>query len=247
MSLLTTHHPGENITVRDRFQALLEVFLVSGILSSLVASVPFALAGIVDLTGDIATFVSYLLFETFLALILLYWIIGMDNPGGLDMDNRLQKLGAHSRRWISNTVTGIAVIPVLVFANLAVEAVFQKWWPHYLMEENPIMALASSPADMAWLASSALLAGGIKEELQRAFILGKFRDYLGGLPVGLILWSAAFGAGHSHQGVAAAVTTGLFGLVFGLVYIWRGSLVAPMVAHGLWNLGALLLYWTSSK
>jgi membrane protease YdiL (CAAX protease family) len=39
----------------------------------------------------------------------------------------------------------------------------------------------------------------------------------------------------------------LFGLVFGLLYLMRGSLVAPMVAHGAYDTAALLLYWFAGR
>ena len=90
---------------------------------------------------------------------------------------------------------------------------------------------------------AALFAGGVKEELQRAFVLVRFRDYLGGAKLGLVIWSVAFGAGHYLQGVQNAVAAGLFGLLFGAVYLARGSLVAPMVAHGAYDSLALLAYW----
>jgi membrane protease YdiL (CAAX protease family) len=90
---------------------------------------------------------------------------------------------------------------------------------------------------------SVLIAGGIKEELQRAFILIRFRDHLGGARLGLVLWSIAFGAGHYVQGFQGMVIAGLFGLVFGTIYLLRGNLIAPMVSHGLYDMVALLGYW----
>ena len=39
----------------------------------------------------------------------------------------------------------------------------------------------------------------------------------------------------------------LFGLVFGLLYLARGSLVAPMVAHGAYDAAALCLYWFTGR
>ena len=61
--------------------------------------------------------------------------------------------------------------------------------------------------------------------------------------LGLILWSFAFGAGHYLQGLQGAAAAGLFGLLFGIVYLARGSLVAPIVAHGSYDTAALLGYW----
>ena len=61
--------------------------------------------------------------------------------------------------------------------------------------------------------------------------------------LGLIIWSVDFCAGLYLQGLQNAEAAGLFGLLFGAVYLARGSLVAPMVAHGAYDSLALLAYW----
>jgi membrane protease YdiL (CAAX protease family) len=76
-----------------------------------------------------------------------------------------------------------------------------------------------------------LVAGGIREEIQRAFLLHRFEEYLGGGTAGVLVTSAAFGAGHLLQGADAAIATGLLGAFWGAVYLRRRSAVAPMVSH----------------
>jgi membrane protease YdiL (CAAX protease family) len=91
--------------------------------------------------------------------------------------------------------------------------------------------------------ATALIAGGFKEEVQRAFILSRFRSHLGGAFPGLLLWSSAFALGHYVQGAQGMVVAGLYGLIFGIVYLWRGRLIAPIVAHGAYDVCALLASW----
>ena len=77
----------------------------------------------------------------------------------------------------------------------------------------------------------AIVAGGVREEIQRAFLLHRFETWLGGAPLGLLITSAAFGAGHLLQGADAAVATGLLGMFWGVIYLRRRSVIAPMVSH----------------
>ncbi|OFV89785.1 MAG: hypothetical protein A3G76_03180 [Acidobacteria bacterium RIFCSPLOWO2_12_FULL_65_11] len=99
------------------------------------------------------------------------------------------------------------------------------------VERNPLEALLGSTRD-AWLfALVAIVAGGVREEIQRAFLLHRFEEWLGGAKVGVLVTSTAFGAGHLLQGLDAAVTTGLLGAFWGVVYLRRRSAVAPMVSH----------------
>ena len=54
--------------------------------------------------------------------------------------------------------------------------------------------------------------------------------------VGVVVASAAFGAGHLMQGTDAAVTTALLGAFWAVVYLRRRSIVGPMVSHAGFNL-----------
>ena len=60
-----------------------------------------------------------------------------------------------------------------------------------------------------------MVAGGIREEMQRAFLLHRFRTDLGGAAIGLLLTSAAFGIGHLVQGWDAVLVTAALGAFWG--------------------------------
>jgi membrane protease YdiL (CAAX protease family) len=84
----------------------------------------------------------------------------------------------------------------------------------------------------AWLfALVVIVAGGVREEIQRAFLLHRFEVWLGGGAVGVVVTSTAFGVGHLLQGSDAAIVTGLLGAFWAVVYLRRRSAVAPMVSH----------------
>ena len=101
----------------------------------------------------------------------------------------------------------------------------------HTVEHNPMQELLRSPRN-AWIfAVVVIAAGGVREEIQRAFLLHRFEVWLGGGTVGVVVTSAAFGIGHLLQGVDAAIATGLLGAFWGLVYLRRRSAVAPMVSH----------------
>ena len=61
--------------------------------------------------------------------------------------------------------------------------------------------------------------------------------------MGLILWSLAFGAGHYVQGIQGITIATIYGFLFGVIYLLRGSLTAPIVAHSAYDTMALLAYW----
>jgi membrane protease YdiL (CAAX protease family) len=81
----------------------------------------------------------------------------------------------------------------------------------------------------------AIVAGGVREELQRAFMLHRFEQYLGGAAVGVLVLSVAFGLGHMMQGWDAVITTGTLGAFWAAMYLRRRSSIAPVVSHSGFN------------
>jgi membrane protease YdiL (CAAX protease family) len=53
--------------------------------------------------------------------------------------------------------------------------------------------------------------------------------------------SFIFALGHGYEGSAGVVTVGIMGMVFAMVYLWRGSLVAAIVMHFLQDFTGILL------
>jgi membrane protease YdiL (CAAX protease family) len=226
----------------DRLQALFEVFLMSGVFSSFVATVPIALRdqGRGELMTSVRAVTGFVLLEAAITFILLALILKAHAE-------TLADLGLRWDRWSRRLALGVAIVPGLFFVNGVIGTAFRIFLPKYFSERNPLMEIIHTPQDLALFIVSVLIAGGIKEELQRAFILTRFRQRLGGAWLGLIIWSVAFGAGHYIQGVQGMVIAGLFGLVFGIVYLLQANLIAPMASHGLYDTLALLGYWFFHK
>jgi len=79
----------------------------------------------------------------------------------------------------------------------------------------------------------------LEELLFRSLLIGGFRALL---PVPLLLlgWSILFGLLHSPQGRWGMIGAGLAGYLFGLLFLFSGSLLLPLVAHYVTNSVQLL-------
>ena len=81
-----------------------------------------------------------------------------------------------------------------------------------------------------------------EETIFRGYLLLRFQSVLRSTTAAVLLSSTVFAVGHGYEGSAGLVTVGVMGVAFALVYLWRGSLVAPMVMHFLQDfLGIVLL------
>ena len=132
---------------------------------------------------------------------------------------------------------GLALVPlVFLIVGLLMTGLMRLVPGLHNVTENPIEQLATGgPHQAAMLGVIAVLAGGVREELQRAFLLRRFEQHLGGPFVGVIVLSIAFGLGHYPQGWDAVVATGVLGAIWAIVYLRRRSSVAPIVSHAGFN------------
>ena len=132
---------------------------------------------------------------------------------------------------------GLALVPlVFLIVGLLMTGLMRLLPGLHNVTENPIEQLATGgPHRAAMLGVIAVLAGGVREELQRAFLLRRFEQHLGGPFVGVIVLSIAFGLGHYPQGWDAVIATGVLGAIWAIVYLRRRSSVAPIVSHAGFN------------
>jgi membrane protease YdiL (CAAX protease family) len=133
-------------------------------------------------------------------------------------------------------IRGVLLIPLVFLMVVVLLNVMRIVRPElHNVETNPLEQLAATPGEAALFAIVAIVAGGVREEMQRAFLLRRFELHLGGAIVGVILLSVAFGLGHLVQGWDAVITTGTLGAVWALIYLRRRSSIAPIISHSGFN------------
>ncbi len=143
---------------------------------------------------------------------------------------------------------GVYLIPVTFCVAFALLAVLHWVIPGLRnVPENPFEIFLRSPGSASVFAVVAVVAGGVREELQRAFILVRFEQSLGGAWVGLGVFSVAFGLGHYPQGWDAVIATGLLGAFWGVVYLIRRSVVSTILCHAGFNLTEILVALAASN
>lgn len=131
---------------------------------------------------------------------------------------------------------GLMTIPAILVVVLSIQVGIRVLAPDlHNVPDNPFASLLASPWLLAGFIVLVLVAGALREELQRAFLLHRFQQKLGGPWVGLTIASIAFGLGHTVQGWDAAIVTALLGASWGAIYIVRRSIVSTMTSHAIFN------------
>ena len=222
------------VPLTARVVALLEVLLCSDYPTQAALSATFAASGFAPYgaNGQLRPgFVATLsLVDTTLLVGLIWFFLAAHGERPRDVF-----LGP--RPPLREASLGVPLIVVALAIAMVIIVGVQQLAPSlHNVTNNPLQELIRRPEDIWLFAAVVVIAGGTREELQRAFLLHRLEHWLGGATMGLIVANLAFGAGHLLQGVDAAIATATLGVFWGIVYLRRRSAIAPIVSHSGFNL-----------
>ncbi len=227
------------VSASDRLSSLFEVVICSGYPTQLLVGGVLAGLGLVSMDSGgglslIWVVVLSLTDAVLLVAIILYFLRRSGESA------RTVFLG--SRPLGPELTLGLPIMILSLVVAMASLGMLHSFFPDLSnVPENPLQGLLESPSSAAVFAVVAILAGAVREELQRAFVLHRFDQHLGGGWLGLGIFSIAFGLGHLLQGWDAAIVTGLLGALWGAMYLRRRSVGAAMVAHAGFNVTEILV------
>ena len=220
-----------------RWLALLQTLLVCGIPTQVLVAVMLAMVFRMPFDPanlSFAFFATLSIVDTVLVLVLIRVFLAASGEAPA-------RVFLGDRHWRREALRGLLLLPVVflgvTLVVLTVRALVP--WMHNV-ERNPLETFMDTPLEAVAFVVIVIVAGGVREELQRAFILHRFEQRLGGIWVGLGAFSLAFGLLHIDQGFDAALAVGTLGLFWGLLYIKRRSAVMAMVNHAGFNAAQVL-------
>jgi membrane protease YdiL (CAAX protease family) len=106
---------------------------------------------------------------------------------------------------------------------------------------TPNLVPPPDPIDLVLAIMLVVVVAVSEEIIFRGYLIRRFSRLLRGAGGPAFLSAVVFSLGHGYEGAAGVVTVGVTGMVLGLIYLWRRSLVAPMVIHFLLDFVAIVL------
>ena len=234
---LELHPAARSVLPVERLAAALEVFLCSGIPTQLLLIFVLSLFGLPVLTpeGQLSPrplfIVSILDTVLLVGLVITFLRAHRESP---------REVLIGSRPVLREVGFGIVLIPVVFMLVTVILALIIYFAPFLRnVPQNPLDNLMRNRGDTIIFAFVVMIAGGLREEVQRGFIVHRFDGFLGGGAIGVIVWSVFFGLWHYPQGWDASIATACLGAAWGSVYLRRRSTVAPIVSHAGFNLAQI--------
>jgi membrane protease YdiL (CAAX protease family) len=228
------------VLLHERIRAILEVILCSGFPTQLLLIVVLRALGIplkLEDGGFNPTFVfSVSMLDAGLVIGLVMLLLRAHGES-------IRRVLLGQGRMLKEVFLGIALIPVVFLVVALIIGLILQFAPQlHNVPNNPLEGMLQNGTDAVIFAIVVMFAGGVREEVQRGFIVHRFSRYLGGGAVGVLIYSVFFGLGHYEQGYDASMATATLGAIWGFVYLRRGSIIAPVVSHAAFNLAQVLKF-----
>lgn len=169
---------------------------------------------------------AYIILSEWVFAIALIWLIHRHGFTISDLGENLE----NANLTIITTLALLAIFAVMVYFN--VRQIRQMNLEKLEVELGPLkMFLPSNKPEFIAFILIALTAGFCEELLYRGWLQNLLVYGTGSVWVGLISGAIIFGFGHAYQGKIGIVQTGIYGLIFGGVFIFTKSLITGQVLH----------------
>ena len=133
----------------------------------------------------------------------------------------------------------VAAIPPLSFFLWTLNSQLQLFSYHRGLLESLLRPLLGNWSVLQLLAIS-VIAGISEEAFFRGAIQGSLADR-GGVVLALVSASSVFGACHLLT-YTYAIVAAFIGAYLGLLWIWTGNLLTPMITHAVYDFVALVYF-----
>jgi len=190
--------------------------------------------------GFVFTATSVILRDLALVSLILFFLWRNREP--------LDRLGWNFRNGWKDVALGVLLfIPMFLGAGL-LDQFLQAAGFSAPATPLPSFLAAKGRAELLLASFLVVLVAIAEETIFRGYLLLRFRGVNLSLPWAVVLSAVIFSLGHGYEGSSGVVTVGAMGLLFAVIYLWRQSLVAPMVMHFLQDfIGIVLVPWLGLK
>jgi CAAX protease family protein len=157
----------------------------------------------------------------------------------------VQKRGVRLRDLVSGRWAGPRDVMRDIALGAGLWAVWMALMSPHLLGGGTNAAQGLLPQGMleslAWI-PVALSAGFCQEVAFRGYLQKQFEAITGSAGWAVVIQAVVFGVGHFYEGVGAVGRITLFGVLFGLLAVWRKSLRPGMITHAWSDIFGVIIF-----
>lgn len=152
-----------------------------------------------------------------------------------------ERIGWTTRSLADNVVLGVVLFPFVLVGAALLEAALRSLGLSGPAEPVPPFLLPCGYDEIVLAVILVVVVAVAEETIFRGYLIARLGSVTGSIPLAVALSSVVFSIGHGYEGTAGVITVGAMGLVFALLFVWRKSLVAPVIIHFLNNFVGIVL------
>lgn len=198
---------------------------------------PIALGSVAEASGQAFTItgLATILHDVALCALILFFLWTAGQP--------FSAIGWTSRRLGREIALGAVLYPPVLVVITVVGWLVQA--AGLASPRSPPAALVPrSPAELVLAAVLVVVVAVAEETIFRGYLVLRLRAVTHSTTAAVAVSTVLFAAGHTYSGASGIVVVSVLAIVFALIYLWRGSLVAPIVLHLLQDcLGLIVAPW----
>lgn len=221
---------------QSRRAALIDLVVVFGVIVGAMVGKDFLFLDYSDEELRDLTPLMIGILGVFSALVILLYVRRRGQP--------FSSLGLSWRRWLTDSGIGIVaaafVMTLMVAGSLFVWIVLPDLIPA-LQESQENIKRVLPPMTVSTIVGLTVVVSFYEELLFRGFLLTRLRVLTRTWWAAVLLGAVGFAMLHFYQGPVAVLAIVLLSGVLSVVFLWRRSLVAPMVAHFVFNVTQLIM------
>ncbi len=153
----------------------------------------------------------------------------------------LARIGWQFRNRWRDVLLGVALFVPVSFAVALLDGVLLSLGFSAPATPQPTFLDVRGFAEGALAVVLIIVVAVAEETIFRGYLILRLRSLTYSTATAVVLSSIIFSIGHGYEGTSGVVSVGTMGAILAVIYLWRGSLVAPIVIHFLQDLFSIVL------
>jgi membrane protease YdiL (CAAX protease family) len=154
---------------------------------------------------------------------------------------KFSRIGWTSKGYVREIIIGILLYVPLIYALSFAEKWLQSAGLSFPKGHIPSFLQPAGIGQQIVATLMILVVAFSEETIFRGYLVLRFKSITGSLVATVVLSSIIFSIGHGYEGAGGVVIVGIMGAAFAVIYLWRKSLVAPIVMHFMQDFLAIVL------
>ena len=153
----------------------------------------------------------------------------------------IDRIGWSFRNGWRDVALGLGLFIPLLYGTGLLERALQAGGFSAPSTPLPSFLTAKGTAESLMASLLVIVVAIAEETMFRGYLILRLKAVTASPAAAVVLSAVIFALGHGYEGTAGVVTVGVMGLVFAVIYLWRKSLIAPIVMHFLQDFISIIL------